>query len=224
VQARRAIKDQGFVAHDANVLFRANCPNIDLVVFGKTAATYVQVKASQKPAGSDTVIVDGSPWTEDQLRNGGPIFNKHDGFRASLIVIVAATRTGETEYYIAPPGELEQLLIPSARTFADRPRRDGKQRSIAFRKELPGEVLKPWLNAWQKLVPRHRGFDRLDVGLQTGMCSEGMRTSMLRATPGWRRMKPARSRVRIIWWTDGGVTPKCRWMSASAGGRRFTRV
>ena len=64
VQARRAIEDQGFVAHDANVLFRANCPDIDLVVFGKTAATYVQVKASQKPAGSDTVIVDGSPWTD----------------------------------------------------------------------------------------------------------------------------------------------------------------
>jgi hypothetical protein len=41
VQARRAIEDQGFVVHDANVLFRANCPNIDLVVFGKNAATYV---------------------------------------------------------------------------------------------------------------------------------------------------------------------------------------
>ncbi len=151
VQARRAIEDQGFVAHDANVLFRANCPNIDLVVFGKNAATYVQVKASQKPSGSDAVIVDGSPWNEDQLRDGGAIFNKHDGFRASLIVLVAATRTGETEYYIAPPGELEKLLIPSARVFAERPKRDGKQRSIAFRKELSREVLKPWLNAWQQL-------------------------------------------------------------------------
>jgi hypothetical protein len=56
VQARRAIKDRGFVAHDANVLFRANCPNIDLVVFGKAAATYVKVKSSQKPAGSDAVM------------------------------------------------------------------------------------------------------------------------------------------------------------------------
>ncbi|MDB5610263.1 MAG: hypothetical protein JWP25_7163 [Bradyrhizobium sp.] len=151
VQARRAIEDQGFVAHDANVLFRANCPNIDLVVFGKNAATYVQVKSSQKPAGTDTVIVDGSVWTEDQLHNGGPLFNKYDGFRASLIVIVASTKTGETEYYIAPPAELEKLLIPRARTFADHPKRDGKPRSIAFRKELPREVLKPWLNAWQQL-------------------------------------------------------------------------
>ena len=41
---------------------------------------------------------------------------------------------------------------------------------------------------------------------------------MLRETPGWRRMNPARSRARIIWCTDGGVTPKRRWMSASAGG------
>jgi|SRR5665647_1649523 hypothetical protein len=152
VQARHAIEEHGFVAQDANVLFRANCPNIDLVVFGKSAATYVQVKSSQKPSGPDTVIVDGSTWSEDQLRNGGPIFNKHDGcFRASLIVIVATTKTGETEFYIAPPAELEKLLIPRARTFADLPKRDGKQRSIAFRKELPREVLKPWLNAWQQL-------------------------------------------------------------------------
>jgi hypothetical protein len=134
VQARRAIEDQGFVVHDANVLFHAKCPNIDLVVFGKDAATYVQVKSSQKPAGSDAVIVDGSPWTEGQLRDRGPIFNKHDGFRASLIVLVAATRTGETEYYIAPPAELEKLLIPRARAFAALLKRDGKQRSIAFRK------------------------------------------------------------------------------------------
>lgn len=27
---------------------------------------------------------------------------------------------------------------------------------------------------------------------------------MLRATPGFLRIKPARSRVSIIWWTDGG--------------------
>ena len=47
---------------------------------------------------------------------------------------------------------------------------------------------------------------------------------MLRGTPGWRRMRPWRSRARIIWWTEGGVTPKRRWMSASAGGVRLTRV
>jgi hypothetical protein len=151
VQARRAIEDQGFVAHDANVLFRENCPNIDLVVFGKNAATYVQVKSSQKPSGKDAVIVDGSIWTEDQLRDGGPIFNKYNGFRASLIVIVASKRMGETEYYVAPPAELEKLLIPRARTFAEHPKRDGKPRSIAFRKELPRDALKPWLNAWQQL-------------------------------------------------------------------------
>jgi hypothetical protein len=88
---------------------------------------------------------------EDQLRNGSPIFNKRDGFRARLIVIVATTKTGETEYYIAPPAELEKLLIPTGRAHADRPKRDGSQRSIAFRKELPREMLKPWLNAWQQL-------------------------------------------------------------------------
>src|SRR3979411_2336205 len=45
----------------------------------------------------------------------------------------------------------------------------------------------------------------------------------LRGTPGWRRMRPARSRLRTIWWTEGGVTPKWRCISRSAGGRRCTR-
>ena len=48
--------------------------------------------------------------------------------------------------------------------------------------------------------------------------------SMVRATPGFRRISPARSRVSTIWWTDGGLTPKCRCKSASAGGRPRTRI
>jgi hypothetical protein len=39
---------------------------------------------------------------------------------------------------------------------------------------------------------------------------------MLRARPGWRRIRPRRSRVSSIWWTLGAVTSKCRFMSASA--------
>jgi hypothetical protein len=39
---------------------------------------------------------------------------------------------------------------------------------------------------------------------------------MLRGTLGWRRMKPARSGARIIWWTDGGVTPKCHCVEPMA--------
>ena len=45
---------------------------------------------------------------------------------------------------------------------------------------------------------------------------------MLRATPGVRRMSPARSNVSTVWCTLGGVTLKCRCMSASAGGRPNT--
>ena len=47
---------------------------------------------------------------------------------------------------------------------------------------------------------------------------------MLRATPGRRRMSPSRSSVSTIWCTDGGLTPKRRWMSLSAGGRGHTGV
>ena len=136
IQARRAIEDQGFVVQDANVLFRANCPNIDLVVFSRNAATYVQVKASEKPAQSDAVIVDGSPWTEDQLRNGGPIFNKHDGFRASLILIVAS-KAGETEYYIAPPAVFDELLVP--RKSLRRPSKKRRYAALDCLSERTGE-------------------------------------------------------------------------------------
>jgi hypothetical protein len=56
------------------------------------------------------------------------------------------------------------------------------------------------------LIPCHRevltGWIR---ACKTGRCLGS--TSMLRGALGWRRIKPERSRVRIIWWTDGGVTP-----------------
>ena len=69
------------------------------------------------------------------------------------------------------------------------------------------------------LVVHHSGFDVLIPShSRMGKFSGGKRISMLRGTPGWRRMKPFRSRVTIIWWTDGGLTRKWRWMSASAGG------
>jgi hypothetical protein len=80
-----------------------------------------------------------------------PYLQQTRWFQGEPDVIVAATRTGEIEYYIAPPAELEKLLVEAARTHADLPKRDGKQRSIAFRKELPRATLKPWLNAWQQL-------------------------------------------------------------------------
>ncbi|OAF10258.1 hypothetical protein AXW67_25905 [Bradyrhizobium neotropicale] len=72
---------------------------------------------------------------------------------------------------------------------------------------------------YDRLVVHHSDFDVLIPSHpRIGNFSGGKRISMLRATPGWRRMNPLRSRVRIIWWTDGGLTRKCRWMSASAGG------
>jgi hypothetical protein len=153
IQVQRAIEDQGFTVHNANIVFRANCPNIDLIVFARAAATYIQVKSSSNPADKDTVVIDGSPWTEEQLSGNSPIFNKRDGFNASLIVIVDVRKTGETEYYIAPPMELEKSLIPIGCAFANRLKRDGTRRKM-FRKELPREILAPWHNAWRLLGER----------------------------------------------------------------------
>lgn len=152
--ARRAIEDRGFIVHDANVLFRANCPNIDLVVFGKTRAIYIQVKSSTKPASKNCVVVDGSPWTEAQLQGNAPLFNKHIGeanFKALLVLILARDQSGHMTFYLAPPEELEKLARASGIVFANRPKRDGNRRSIKFRKELPREALEPWRDAWYLL-------------------------------------------------------------------------
>jgi len=44
---------------------------------------------------------------------------------------------------------------------------------------------------------------------------------MLLGTPGWRRMKPFRSRATIIWGTEGGLT---RALDVSFGGRLSEHV
>jgi hypothetical protein len=155
-EAREAILKArpDFEVQDANVLFRANCPNIDLVVFGKTKAVYVQVKSSETPATKDGVVVDGSPWSRAQLYDGAPIFNKHTGprdFEAVLVVIVDHQKSGEVNFYIVPPRVLADLLIPRGRAWAETPKKDGTARSLNFRKELQREILAPWRDAWHLL-------------------------------------------------------------------------
>jgi hypothetical protein len=150
-EARRAIEDRGFFVWDANVLFRENCPNIDLVVFGKSVANYIQVKSSTRPSGKDCVLVDGSPWTEEQLYAGAPIFNKHRGrFQASFIIVVDTLATGEMEFYIVPPEILEPIAVEIGRAFHKKPKRNGEQRKM-FRKEVPRSKLLPWQSAWEQL-------------------------------------------------------------------------
>lgn len=151
-EARRAIEDRGYFVWDANVLFRENCPNIDLVVFGKTVVTYVQVKSSSKPAGKDSVLIAGSPWSEEQLYSGAPIFNKHARrFQAGLVVIVDTIVTGETQFYVAPPMILEQIAVEVGRMWMEKPKRNGERREITFRKEVPRSLLAPWRDKWTLL-------------------------------------------------------------------------
>jgi hypothetical protein len=151
LKARRAIEDAGFFVHDANVLFRENCPNIDLVVFGMTSTTYVQIKSSSNPATRNGVVIDGSPWTIDQMFFGAPIFNRHAyGFKAQIVLILDAMKTGEVDYYLVQPLELEGLLRPHAREFLAKRKRNGEWRKM-FRKELPRDVLSPWARKWSLL-------------------------------------------------------------------------
>ncbi len=75
------------------------------------------------------------------------------------------------------------------------------------------------------LVPRHSDFDWLVWrGRNAGKSLISTKIVMLRARLGSRRIRPARSRESTMPWTDGGVTPKCRCRSASAGGRSITSV
>ena len=149
--ARRAIEDQDYTVHNANILFQQHCPNIDLVVYGPHCALYVQVKTSTTPAGKDAVVVDGSPFTDAQLYADAPIFNKHDAFFAALVLIVDVDRAGVTRFYLAPPAALEEALRQTGRAWAEHPKRDGTKRSVGFRKELPRPMLATWENAWHLL-------------------------------------------------------------------------
>jgi Holliday junction resolvase-like predicted endonuclease len=149
--AKRAIEDAGFDVHDANILFGANCPNIDLVVYGKQQAVYVQVKSSTNPASKNCVTIDGSSWTEEQLYKNAAIYNKRDGFMAKFIVVVDLATSVSPAFYVAPPDELEYIARKKGRTFASKLKKDGTERSIGFRKELPKEDLGQWLNAWHLL-------------------------------------------------------------------------
>ena len=68
-----------------------------------------------------------------------------------------------------------------------------RQRSIRIRSKSHNHCA-------EVLVPLHKGFDWLIFGhFGMGRFSGATSSSMLRATPGWRRIKPARSMVRTIW-------------------------
>lgn len=151
--ARRAIEDAGYRVHDANVIFGMNCPNIDLVVYGEQQAVYVQVKGTTRAAGRDAIIVDGSPWTEDQLHGRAPIFNKRAGFVASFVVLADLSNPAAPEFFVATPGHLTKLVRQRGRKLAALPKRDGSKRSIQFRKELFKETLKRCRSAWHVFGP-----------------------------------------------------------------------
>lgn len=136
------------MVHDANIVFRSNCPNIDLIVYAADRAIYVQVKSSKIPATRDHVTIDGTPWTQKQLDRKEPIFNKRVGYEAEFIVLVDYAKVPQPQFYIFSPKQLTDWVVPRGRKQAAKPKRDGTKRSINFRKELPKRLLKSGHNAW----------------------------------------------------------------------------
>jgi len=153
VMVRRAIEDAGYRVHDANVIFGVNCPNIDLVVYGQRRAIYVQVKSTSRAAGKNSIIVDGAPWTEAQLHGGAPIFNKHKGLMASIVVLADLSARDAPEFYVAKPEHLTKLVRRRGKEFAAKPKRDGLKRSIGFRKELCKDALRKFRDGWHLFGP-----------------------------------------------------------------------
>jgi hypothetical protein len=153
IQARQQIENVcGLAVHDANLVLRENCPNVDLIVYAHAGAYYVQVKSTSKAAGRNCLVVDGSPWTTAQLYGEAPIFNKHHRYKAKFVVLVGNTKLGSPEFYVAPPAELESLAKSVALKLAARPKRDGTPRSISFRKEVPKQALQAWRDAWHLMA------------------------------------------------------------------------
>ncbi len=147
--AKLAIEQRGFAVLDANVAFRANCPNFDLVVTNRDGPVYVQVRSSKKPSKAGRIILGA--WNQKKLA-GAPLYNKHRGFpAASVVLIVVVWRTGETEFYLAPPEVLDKMHRPSALAFAKKPKLDGTLRNPNFRAEVPKEALAHWRDRWELL-------------------------------------------------------------------------
>jgi hypothetical protein len=151
ILAAHEIEKAGFKVHNANLVFGVNCPNIDLIVYGKTSATYVQVKGSSRPATKDHVTIDGSPWDKEQLFSGAALYNKRGGHWASFILLVDFATGADPEFYVVPPDKLTSLVRPIAVAFARKPKKDGSPRSIAFRKQVPKKKLQRWRRKWELL-------------------------------------------------------------------------
>ena len=79
-------------------------------------------------------------------------------------MILDRVSADQTDYYIAPPDELERLVRPRAALVAAKPKKDGQPRSIAFRKELPRDMLKPWKDAWHLLERSHTPLPADEAG------------------------------------------------------------
>lgn len=149
--ARNAIEALGFRVYDANILFDSNCPNVDLVAFGKNGTRYIQVRLSSSPSAKGSAVVDGRPWTEKQLFESAPVFNKHKNApQAHLVMVAHKNKSADYTFYIVPPRTLLTLMLPAARAFARKPKRDGFRRRM-FRKEISLVKLRRYRNAWRYL-------------------------------------------------------------------------
>jgi hypothetical protein len=67
------------------------------------------------------------------------------------VVIVDTLKTGKVEFYVAPPKELERIVVKAGRALAKKPKKNGEPRKVSFRKEAPRKLLAPYLNQWEQL-------------------------------------------------------------------------
>jgi hypothetical protein len=75
----------------------------------------------------------------------------------------------------------------------------------------------PHLSVRRRRFPRRTGPSERPLWTQPSQSTRMDRGTVRPNQSRSRSMKPRRSRVRIIWLTEGAETRKCRWMSVSAG-------
>ena len=100
--------------------------------------------------------------------------------------------------YRVPPEVAARMGVLPAEPAGTRKRSRGT--GEALRQDLADRSVPSSPTALGPLVPLHSDFDRLNRGQSSsGRCFGSTSSSMLRATFGCLRMKPARSRVNTIW-------------------------
>lgn len=138
---------QGWVPANVNAFVR-NARNIDVVAIKGERQVALSVKASGTKSGTNFQL-GGEPDT--------PLFNRHDGAKASHVcfVILDDKSSRGYEIYVVPVAEAEERIQEADRYWRSLPRRDGQPRKPGIRgirfsgKDTEGNIASGFSEKWK---------------------------------------------------------------------------